>query len=677
MERNVVAALSLLIVMLGVASCGGDSARTPTTAPPPTTTPPPPSQTVPTIIAINPTSAVAGSSDLELTLTGANFAGQKHYSSNAVWTADGVQTWLGAHFVSSSELDATVPAKLLANGGTAQVSLVTGDPMGDGPFLNSNAVRFAVLEPTPQPVISSLSPSNATAGGPAFQIVVTGQHFKRPPGIEEGNYIVQFGADSLTTVFVSDTQLTALVPAKDIAAPGAVSVIVETTDFVSNAVTFNVAPLAALEVSPASDSLGPNGTRQFEAILSGRRTPVTWSVGEASVGGTITSNGLYTAPTNSGTFHIVAMSVADATQTAVATVSILNSGFTQTGSMRVARAGHTAILLADGNVLIVGGGNANADFFDPSTGTFSPAGTMTTLRYGAQATLLANGKVLITGGFGPGTSQPPLLSSAELYDPQSRSFTATGSMSVGRIRHTATLLNDGRVLITGGIDSHGGGGAATNSAELYDPSTGSFALGSSMASERADHTATLLDSGKVLIAGGWNGHAADSSDDPPWDPLFAELFDPATGKFEYTGNMSTTRIRHCAIRLVDGKVLVLGGVPSVQNIHSQLPDPQYAEIYDPADGAFASAGNFTISRARYSATLLTNGLVLVAGGAEANVAVTWAELLELPAGALTDTGGLTTERAGHTATRLNDGRVLVTGGTDESGNALASAELYK
>jgi hypothetical protein len=333
--------------------------------------------------------------------------------------------------------------------------------------------------------------------------------------------------------------------------------------------------------------------------------------------------------------------------------------------------------LADGSVLILGSGDANAELFDPSSGAFSPAGTMTTPRYGAKATLLANGRVLITGGAGPGTSQLPLLSSAELYDPQSRSFAATGSMSVSRARHTATLLNDGRVLITGGIDSHGGGGAATNSAELYDPATGSFAPAAGMASQRADHTATLLDSGKVLIVGGWNGHAADSGDDPPWDPLFAELFDPASGQFEYTGTMSTTRIRHSSVLLSGGTVLVLGGVPNDQNIHAQLPDPQYAEVYDPATGTFAPVGNLAILRTGYTATLLTNGLVLLAGGAQAGVAVTWADLLDPSVGILTDTGGLITPRSGHSATRLNDGRVLVTGGYDASGNELASAELYK
>jgi hypothetical protein len=129
--------------------------------------------------------------------------------------------------------------------------------------------------------------------------------------------------------------------------------------------------------------------------------------------------------------------------------------------------------------------------------------------------------------------------------------------------------------------------------------------------------------------------------------------------------------------LADGKVLVLGGVPSIQNIHEQPPDPQYAELYDPVAGIFSSAGSFALSRAGYAATLLTNGMVLIAGGDQAGPAVTWVVLLDPVTGTLSATGGLVIARTGHTATRLNDGRVLVTGGTDGSGDALFSAELYQ
>jgi len=128
--------------------------------------------------------------------------------------------------------------------------------------------------------------------------------------------------------------------------------------------------------------------------------------------------------------------------------------------------------------------------------------------------------------------------------------------------------------------------------------------------------------------------------------------------------------------LASEKVLVLGGVPSLQNVHQQL-DPQYAEIYDAAAGTFSSAGNFTLSRPGYTATLLTNGTVLIAGGEQSGVAVTSADLLDPATGTLSTTGGLVIARTGATSTLLNDGRVLVTGGTDSSGNAIASAELYQ
>jgi hypothetical protein len=198
-----------------------------------------------------------------------------------------------------------------------------------------------------------------------------------------------------------------------------------------------------------------------------------------------------------------------------------------------------------------------------------------------------------------------------------------------------------------------------------------------MASERANHTATLLASGQVLIVGGWNGHAADAADDPPWDPLFTELFHPSSGSFTVSESMSTTRNGHIAIRLDGGKVLVLGGVPTLQNVHQQPPDPQYAELYDPVTGTFSSAGNFTVSRTKYTATLLNDGMVLTAGGEQAGIAVTSADLLDPATGTLSATGGLTIARTGHTATRLNDSRVLVTGGTDSGGNALANTELYQ
>lgn len=165
------------------------------------------------------------------------------------------------------------------------------------------------------------------------------------------------------------------------------------------------------------------------------------------------------------------------------------------------------------------------------------------------ATLLLNGKVLIVGG--PDHSGTGAWASAELYNPSTGTFSPTGSMIIGRYRHTATRLASGKVLITGGFD----GLVGLSSAELYDPSTGTFNLIGDMTSKRLAHTATPLPNGKVLITGGSDGHYELGS------AAFlatAELFDPSTEMFAITGAMGATRFTHAATLLPSGKVLVTG-----------------------------------------------------------------------------------------------------------------------
>ena len=398
-----------------------------------------------------------------------------------------------------------------------------------------------------------------------------------------------------------------------------------------------------------------------------------------SAGGAINPTGLYTAPANVGNFHIVATSVDALSESAMAMVAVVSSGFTETGSMHSARSGHTATLLKDGRVLIVGGGGDDTvELFDPTSAAFSFTGSLIAGRSRASATLLSDGRVLIAGGLGL-TAGPdgslPVLDTAEIYDPSTGKFSATGNMQQARWNHVATLLNDGRVLITGGRKGHL---CSTASAELFDPTTGTFSSVGFPLSERVGHTGTLLATGEVLVTGGWNGCAPDSSDDPPWDPLFAELFEPTSKSFRGSGNMSTTRIGHSAVRLPDGKVLVLGGVPVVQNLHAQPINPAHAELYDPTAHIFSPVAGLTISHESYTATLLSSGMVLIAGGRDSAGNVTSeAQLLNTSTAGLTAKRSLRIPRVGHTATLLQDGRVLVTGGTDANGNELASAELYQ
>jgi phosphatidylserine/phosphatidylglycerophosphate/cardiolipin synthase-like enzyme len=261
--------------------------------------------------------------------------------------------------------------------------------------------------------------------------------------------------------------------------------------------------------------------------------------------------------------------------------------FGPTGSMATPRNLHTATLLLDGRVLITGGSDtfqhavASAELYDPTTGTFSPTGSMTTARGFHTATLLLDGRVLIAGGDGKGwgTGQT-FLASAEIYDPKKGTFTATGSMATMRSTHAATLLVDGRVLITGGYNDVNNGSTSLATAELYDPKTGKFTPSGSMAEARTFHAATLLADGRVLVAGG----AADGWDYRGPFQASAELYDAKTGRFTATGPMADKRVSQTATLLPDGRVLIAGG-------YDGLADVDTAELFDPATGAFSPAGS--------------------------------------------------------------------------------------
>ncbi len=336
-----------------------------------------------------------------------------------------------------------------------------------------------------------------------------------------------------------------------------------------------------------------------------------------------------------------------------------NGYWTTTGSMGTARPYSQSVLLQNGKVLVVGGGNSSgsslnsAELYDPGTGTFTSTGSMTYARYDFQATLLTNGKVLITGGYG--SSGYPVT--AELYDPGLGTFSTTGSMSIGRQGSTATLLQNGKVLITGGWN----GSTRHSSAELYDPGTGTFTATGNMNSARYLHAAALLQNGKVLVVNGaFSGGSSVTTS--------ADLYDPNTGTFTATGNTSIGRTLATATLLFNGKVLIAGG--------SNGTPFSSAELYDPITGVFTATGSLNIERTYHSATLLSNGKVLVTGGYSSTVALSSAELYDPNTGTFIATGSMTSTRGGHIAANLLNGIVLVAGGIDAGSTKLSSAELF-
>lgn len=277
------------------------------------------------------------------------------------------------------------------------------------------------------------------------------------------------------------------------------------------------------------------------------------------------------------------------------------------GSPGAARAYHTATLLPDGTVLIAGGGDFStgtiqADLYDPATGSWRRTGNMAVARTQHTATLLPSGKVLVAGGCCDATqASQTSLNSAEVYDPATGAWHMVGSMSGRRNSHTATLLSDGTVLVTGGYFYRTG---TVGGAEVFDPSTESWHGVGGMTAARGSHTATRLADGRVLVTGGSPGGCCSGL-------ATAEIYNPAAGSWSTTSSMAIGRKYHRATLLTDGRVLITGGYSCCST-----PDPVKisAELYDPATGSWSSAGNMSHPRYLFAASLLRDGRVLVSGG---------------------------------------------------------------
>jgi N-acetylneuraminic acid mutarotase len=405
--------------------------------------------------------------------------------------------------------------------------------------------------------------------------------------------------------------------------------------------------------------------------------------------------------------------------------------WTQTGSMSVFRVDHTATLLTNGKVLVTGGitpdqsgAIASAEVYDPAKGTWTPTQSMSTPRAYHAATRLSSGRVLVSGGdhdafFGA-------QGSAEVYDPSSGRWTVVGRMMTSRRVHTSTALADGTVIVTGGKygdDLGGAGGNPLAMTDRYDPTAGRWSPvgdlqvvshGVPTVAGRSYHTATLLNDGRVLVAGGagnvnYNKFTVFNT---------SELFDPRTNAWTFTGNMHVARAQHAGVLLADGRALVVGGstvrsltatseifTPAVRGTQTgplRLADVRAAARWSMARvpvtqalslaprvrahgpsrsviGNWALTGSMHVTRAGangFPAVLLPSGKVLVEGcDQQLGRGGVTAELYDPASGKWSLTGSMHVARCNHGAALLPDGRVLVAGG-DSGGVVHPDAEIY-
>jgi len=337
----------------------------------------------------------------------------------------------------------------------------------------------------------------------------------------------------------------------------------------------------------------------------------------------------------------------------------VSGAWTVINAMTLDRRFHTATRLPDGRVLVIGGrGSATpqhtAEVYDPISGNWAATVSTTNSWYNHTASLLPNGMVLISSRTGGG---------ATLFDPVTLNWVAVGAtMNAARQWHTATLLPSGRLLIAGGLTLQ-----ATNGAEIYDYAVGSWATTPLASTNIAIGVLTPLPDGKVLASGGSVTVGADSS----LATNFTQLYDPATGIWTATTPMNYARANHTATLLPNGNVLVAGGYLYDSN-GVVVSRPPFSEIYVPASGQWLVASNLNYPRDSHTATLLPNGLVLVAGG---KPNATSAEVFDPTTGGWTSTGSLIYGRWNHTATLLSNGKVLVTGG-NATGLATGTTETY-
>jgi hypothetical protein len=561
----------------------------------------------------------------------------------------------------------------------------------------------------PIPTVSSVSPNSVTAGAPDTTVTISG-----------GNFIVSsvasLSGQTLKTTLVSNTQLTAAIPAA-ILASGAVQNITVTNPAPGGGTSGGSVAFTVINPSPTVTQVAPNSISSGSATtlavtgtnfvptskvtLDGQNLQTTFVSptklqGAVPASPAVVSGNHAVAVVNpapgggtSGTSTLAVHLTIKVFQTSAlwfpgSTNDIwarVSGGATGTitwsiqegsaggqlfvndvfdSSLNVRKMGYIAPSIP-GTYHVIATSDDDPTQQAQATITVAPtaevfkrtAGNPTVdHQLGFTATRLGDGKVLVTGG-GGAVAQ---VATVEIYDPSIGAFSATGSLNTARVAHTATLLNNGKVLVCGGLDSSGN---ALSSCELFNPVTGTFAAVASMNGQRLNHTATLLPDGRVFIAGGDRLHQSRGT---------CEIYDPVANAFTPAADLTAPRFAHATALLSNGKLLIAGGFSPVTS-----SDLASAEIYDVAANTAAATGSMSLPRRFQSAVLLNTGKVLITPGQD----ITSADVLEIfnPTTNSFSQAQLHLGRNNGTNVALSDGRVLLASGAFQ-GEALVSAEIF-
>jgi WD40 repeat protein len=337
--------------------------------------------------------------------------------------------------------------------------------------------------------------------------------------------------------------------------------------------------------------------------------------------------------------------------------------------MAIPHVAHQSVPVIGGRVLIISGGvgddpalySQKVELYNPASGASLLTGGLSTSRGSFSATLLKDGRVLVVGGYNP---IDQYIASAEIYDPVSGAWSLIQPLYNHGVGHTATLLDDGRVLVTGGCAGDGIPGR-TNLTELFDPATNSWKDAGVLSQPRCRHSAVLLVDGRVLVTGGENGEGPLSS---------SELFNPITGIWSQAGGLNVARFAAEAVRLMDGRVILTGGLKdNSYTLNSvEIYNDQLGKWEQAASLSQARYGHTLILLP--GGQVLAVGGQEVSGSGPGRL-LDSVEVYDPQAKAWTSIASINQPRAFHTATLLSDGRIFIAGGINPEGASLASTEL--